>query len=478
MIKIGILGSGASAIAAAAELAEFPRNEIEITILDFGRTNSNLDSYRTSDFSYKESANSSHFQVPSIFSIKTNNKIVGSAGFGGWAEIWGATIVPYSSFEIENNFLNLNDFKEHENKVLRLLKGNGPNMHNDSSRYVTNYARNIANNKSKKYHFEISNLAISTLNSDIKNGCSQCGDCLKGCPENHVWKPSKSWPNILKQSNFRLISGVWIKKVKEGRDSVEVILIDENQTETKKVFDHIFCGLGAIQTAALLNRSRISKKVQIKDSQMVIVPFINPLLKKTGTNKNRIALSELFLYSKQNSSTKSSIFCQIYGSSPSLKEVIFAEKKFLGLVPTKFLNFMLARIGIAMCFLDQKTSGEINLTIDEDTNCITTSYSLKNKCKQLYYIFNTLTKNRMLPLIFLSKFAPVGGGYHFGASFPTSAKSRSENHSDFLGRPNGMNYISLIDSSTLTEISATPCTVNVMIKSQIIVKNVLKTFSI
>ena len=95
LIKIGILGSGASSVAAASLLTEYPKDKIEVSIIDFGQKTEapvKIDP----KYTHKNIANSL-FLVPSIFSVKTvNTSIMGSSSFGGWAEGWGATIVPFS----------------------------------------------------------------------------------------------------------------------------------------------------------------------------------------------------------------------------------------------------------------------------------------------------------------------------------------------------------------------------------------------
>ena len=475
LIKIGILGSGASSVAAASLLTEYPKDKIEVSIIDFGQKTEapvKIDP----KYTHKNIANSL-FLVPSIFSVKTvNTSIMGSSSFGGWAEGWGATIVPFSELFIERNSLNLQEFIDHKYKVLELLKGTGSTLETDRKRIVPNYIKILSDRNAHNCKSQFSSLAISTLNSDIELGCSQCGECLNGCPKNHIWKPSKSWPTILKEPNFNLISGVWIKSIHESGELIEVTVMDTNRIETKYEYNYIFCGLGAIQTGALLNRSGISKEVKIRDSQMVIVPFVDSRLKKTGSNTNRIALSELFLIDKQDSNN--SVFCQIYGSSPSLKSVIVQNKKFLTWFPRKIMELFLDRIGVAMCFLDQENSGIINVALEDGASIISTKGARKKLFKQTYLVFRTLQKNGVIPLIFFTRLAPIGGGFHFGSSFPVSKLAKTENYSDLQGRPNGMNLLSIIDSSTLKSISSLPSTFNVMVKSQIIVKNTMKTFSL
>jgi hypothetical protein len=84
-------------------------------------------------------------------------------------------------------------------------------------------------------------------------------------------------------------------------------------------------------------------------------------LKKTGLNENRITLSEVFGYSNYKNNPTDEVFMQLYGYSTEFKERLYSKYKFLKLLPSKIVDVIFSRLGMAMIFQDSKHGGKIGI---------------------------------------------------------------------------------------------------------------------
>ena len=474
MKRIAILGSGASAVVAASLILEHSEM-YDVTIIDFGQTGVELSNFPTVGSSIKSSVGAHLFEIPQIFSLNSPTGTVrGSAAYGGWAESWGGTIVPFSDEEIYLNGVSHEEYTLCAETVMSLLQGGKSATEKRDLRILPKLLSGKVGAKNRRItQVRISDLAIKAFDEDIAVGCNQCGECLSGCPKNHIFKPSSIWPKILSRRNARTVSQVWIERVTETASGIRVDLRSLANTSISEEFDYIFCGLGAIQTAALLVRSGVSDKVLIKDSQLVVVPFVDPLLRITGTKENRISLSDIFVFGKAPL-LKDHVYCQLYGSSKSLTETILARTKWLGSLPNLLVSFFLSRIGIAMQFLDSSESGQIEVTKDQNSVRVIGLRPSKSHLFLKLSAGSILYSLCLIPLSLFTRVYKVGDGYHFGSSFPFGTESIG-NSSDSYGRPNFMKKLSIIDSSVLNSITAKPNTFNSMVRASVTVERVLNS---
>lgn len=474
MKRIAILGSGASAVVAASYILE--RSDVfEVTIIDFGETSHQPTSFPAVGSSIKSSVSAHLFEIPKIFNMGSPTGTVrGTAAHGGWAESWGGTIVPFSDEDIFLNGMSQDEYRLGAQNIRTLLQGESSKSQKENVRRLSQLFRSKVGTKNRYVsEVRISDLAIKAFDNDIAVGCNQCGECLSGCPRNHIFKPSSIWPKILNGRSIRVLSHVWIERVLETSSGILIDLRDETNCLTTEEFDFIFCGLGAIQTAALLVRSGISEKVLIKDSQLVVVPFIDPLLRKTGTKENRISLSELFVFGRAPF-LKDTVYCQLYGSSKPLTNTILGQTAWLNSIPSRLVSFLLSRIGISMQFLDSSISGQIEVTMVRGAIQVVGLPAPKSRLYLKMFCGSILFTLRLIPLSVFARVYEVGDGYHFGSSYPFNSQNIG-NSSDTFGRPNSMKRFSIIDSSVLNSITAKPNTFNSMVRASVTVERVLSS---
>ncbi len=486
--RIAILGTGAASYAAALAFHNSAEFNYQIEVMDFGTNHGDggVDSSIPKSAFKKGHMNELVLSVDPLFHFYSNKDLlpIGSSSFGGWTQMWGATIKPLNEKELATWPISLDSLSEHQriikdeitfkgSKVENFLTNSNPRIFSNINRLVEEF---LSINQNTKIEFLNSTLAINKFSNLPTNGCVQCEKCLSGCEYEHIWTPSFGWAKILSDKRFNYTRDIWIESIREMSNSVQINGRLRNREPVEFTdFDYVFVGMGSIQTAALMLRSKYTKEVRIKENRILIIPFFMRGLRKTGSKQKRVSLADAFITNiSDDAKNTTKFFAQLYGYNEQIHTKIIESIKFLSYIPRNFTKLVLQRVGIAMFFLDEKNSNQIVLI---HNNNIEISEQMTNTL-DLHKVKKTLKKSLnsvgLFPLIFLAKLGKTGESYHFGASFPMSEGSRNGNYSDVEGRPNGLKKIAIIDSSIFTDLSPTPPTFNMMANAHRIATSFLK----
>jgi hypothetical protein len=481
-MKVAILGTGANAYAAYRALDE---SNHEVTVFDYGFSDL-AGTYKLPGAAGKDHEYAfNSFFLPEVFKTSSNleNKVAGSAAYGGWSNVWGATIFSLTQEEMLHWDLNTNVLLEHQEKICEKIQLFNLKPNNDLIAAKVGISRHV---HSQNRHLvspdclQISNLAIAKESLSPATGCIKCGDCLIGCKWGHIWSSRLGWEDLKSKENVTFELGVWVQEVTEAGDKV-VVKCQRNGAGEDFIFDKVFVALGSYQTAALMLRSNVCKLVRIKDSPMFIAPFFLPFLKKTTPSRPGITLSSAFAsttfsVSKSNS-LKHDFFAQVYGYSEELELKIVSQVGLARVLPSFLRRAILSRVGIAMCFFDQSFGGSIESKLTSDNEVeFTPVFNRQNRCLLSKLARKNLYKFKFIAIPFIGQISKVGLGYHSGASFPhsTSPNRSGENYSDYLGRPNGLKNTHLVDVSVFPRLGSSPPTFNSMANAHRIAQEATK----
>jgi ferredoxin len=484
-MRIAILGSGPNAFAAYKALEKL---NYSVTIIDFALAGMAEDSSLAGLAGKRHNFSSWSMFIPDVFHSRSNlqGNVMGSAAFGGWSNVWGATIFPLT--ELESSFWNIDSesLREQQRALANKLDLFDLTVDFQHASFDEGILGHINANKNKltsPNHFQISNLAISKFSDSPTTGCIRCGACLTGCPYGHIWNSRDGWGDIKETKNLKFEWGIWVKELNEVGGQVVLKGVRNGDTH-EYCFDKVFIALGAYQTAALMIRSKICEKVVIKDSPMVVIPFFLPFFRKTTPSRPGVTLASAFASSTfltgKSQPLVHDFFAQIYGHSDDIEDRILGQAPILRGLPKFLRNIFFSRIGIAMCFFDESFGGVIHVELNSNSEV---EFSPKNYHDNRIRLINIARKNlwkfKLRTLPFFGFLTQVGMGYHSGASFPhrVEALESSENYSDYVGRPNGYTNIHLVDMSVFPRIGSSPPTFNSMVNAHRIVEETLSCCS-
>lgn len=504
--QVAVLGSGPSSLACTLGLLKerLASNvlDFEITVLDYGRKPNTMDKTKL-HLGKGNSSNDPLSNPPKIFSTISllTDGIYGSADFGGWSNYWGATGLQYSNRDLKTLGINKEEL-ENAQRILsqhvNILNTNINEIHGFSNfggekSEITRKNVDLSNRKTRLRDFEKFNvppqvidslLFIRNFDNDINYGCTQCGECLKGCPKDHIWNTRSVWQELVRDNLINWHEGVWLKSVqKNHKNNGELIIdyVDINDVENQKSFDSVFLGLGAIQSTLFLHRSNILKgKSQLNENQMVTVPLLY-LKKIKNENLERISLSDKMFMCQtddQGRILSQGGFAQVYFYSNSLDEILLKKISILRYINLEIRKKIFRRLCIAMIFLPESENSKIDIELIREKGYIQSSKT-NPKIKKLYYISKFLRLFPVFPFYIFMKLTPPGGSFHFGKlefDLQKNENKKKVRFLDSLGRVEEFDNLHVIDSSSLRKLGPWPTTLTTMINSIVITSRVTKNW--
>lgn len=468
--RILVIGSGPVAWAACQELADKKR---EYTIIDTdlelnqGLT-INLEKYPVNrkllfgfDFMYDNFPQGKKLVIG-------NSNACSSFARGGFSNVWGATMLPYTKREHPIFNYDADELRIYIQKVIDQVGVSGESDSLDSiyGEYRYTFPSLLASERFEKlssgvdyinkstYYFGKGKLAVKNDRSTNYH-CRLCGECLRGCRYSLIWNSATSMTQV---SRLNLLKGFRVQKLEPIDNHYRVLAInkDGEVIEISGVSDIILCA-GPIESWEILRNSGLveDSRIQVRDSQIFFFPILFRKRKKEKLAFH--ALSEAFLR-VESSDTKPLNF-QLYEYTPDVVKRLKGMKiPGINLVPNRILEYFMSFFGFALGYLHSDESAEIFLESDSEHLRITTRKSVSNKSiKKAIRKFDAWAKKRGIksfPL--LKKIGLPMEGVHFGGTLPRSK------YCDKLGGLRNSPRIFPLGSSILEEVPAGPITLTIM----------------
>lgn len=385
----------------------------------------------------------------------------------GLSLVWGATMLPYSSKDIENWPLGISELAAHYEYIGKHVPICGRLDALETS-YLPVFSRSpllpsqrilslIERSNIDKARITVgaSRLAVES-GVDGKSGCHYCGLCLNGCADNFIW----SAPLI----DSHLVSyelGYRVIQMQMDCDTVSINTLDTKGSERHFAgFDKVFLATGPIESFRILSTSGlVERQATLKDSATFFIPFLADPRLGSASEYNH-ALAQAFLRVESLNRNASQI--QIYEYSDDL--IPRAKRAFpLGnFVPNHLLKQLLSKLLVGIGYLHSADSRGISMALTEDGNVelkpagfseIEQKHRIRRGIRE---VSKDLRKLGLFPILPLVEFTKPGEGVHSGGWLPMGDKA------DILGTPNQARNIHLVDSSIFPSIPAGAITFSVM----------------
>jgi ferredoxin len=473
--RIAIVGTGPSALAAFWGLNHL--SNLEITILDTGINDKNYKDFPVDadahdfktklgqDYIYRRFS-----ETPRI--LLKELRLPTSFAYGGLSNVWGATMLPFSSFDLTSWPVFMQDLDQFYSRVASNMPISQHKWKN--SGFYKSYAnregmylsKNITQILEKGLDFlgetELSPMPLAVQTSNFfDKGCTYCNQCLRGCPFDYIWRSTHAFDSILNLKNVQHISGARVLSVSKSSAKL-VIEYQDSRGEIRTIenFDHIFLGTGPIESFRITSTSGLTeKKASSKDSNTFLIPFVNLARQSEGYSAG-YSLSQAYL--RCNSNAGNLIHTQFYVYSEALLDKAISDTSFLKLFPRKVLRFFLRRMMFGIAYVSSSDSvgldfelgpeGEVHVSPSLNPKINLRSLSHKNQILN----FGVVRHLSLIPLTPLIRRLDPGAGAHFGCWAPAGSKT------DSLGRLNPDWNLHIIDSSVLPTIPPGPLTFSVM----------------
>jgi choline dehydrogenase-like flavoprotein len=523
-----IIGSGPGAAGAALALAEDPTQRI--TVIDVGgvleaelqSTRTHLASTDEQSWSVSDIQRVSHQPVAtrrgvlpekrsygSDFPFRDNGQLEGidpvgaanrssvSGAYGGFSNIWGAQIMPFSRGTFERWPITSAEMEPHYRIALNEMTLAGeeddlaelfpllarsralPPLSERTERVLGRYGERRALVRSHGISVGRARLAFRA------EECTRCGLCMTGCPHELIYSSSQTFDRLRSNDQIAYRPSLLATRLEEFEGAPSAIVRSTSTGRLERIgADRIFVACGGIGTTrlALGSMADFDRPVYLQES----VQFVLPAVSMKPTADPRLARN--FTLNQFN------LLYDFTGDGVDLCQVHFYDYNpaFLASLPGLLagpiaqpaLTALLRRISVGLGYVPgwgsprvrvvarRSSEGEGHLPgleIDRESDDRWPPM-LRGLLRSMVKVAPALDLWPVVPMVTV---AAAAKSYHFGGSFP-HRRVRSATTTDRFGRLAAWDNIHLVDASVFPEVPATTFTLTIMANAHRIASEVVR----
>lgn len=402
----------------------------------------------------------------SDLTFEVQGSIPVSSALGGLSTVWGSNI---QGFRWPDQFNEYNiGFSDSLNSTISLIPSTGskddlekiytwPEPFKDSTN-LSKRSKRINNRFKANEKWVLGEARNSTAGA--KTGCTKCGLCLTGCPEDVIFSTESLIKQMVASGEIFYIEAQ-VTSLKKLSDKWGIELYDLNSQSNNSVSSKfIYLAAGSIASAIILSRSElIPSNAQLEDTQVIYLPLLS--FRDPAEIRTNFSLAQLFLETTIGLFHSDSLHVSIYEHSESFRDratILFPK------IAPHIPNFVYRRLMAGIAFLPPQKSGKI--CIERKNSHITVSLidnpflrkTIKNCLKELK---KPLIQVGLLPIRAFTSLGNTGASYHVG-----NLTSNETKLIDHLGNLRNCTDLYIVDGSALPTIPAGPVTLGIMANSR------------
>ena len=432
-----------------------------------------------SDFPYRDRG-----QLTALTAAAGANATAVSAAFGGFSNVWGAQIMPFSRATIDRWPVDYERLLPHYTAILRHLPYAA--VDDDYSDIVPLLATAAALPRLSPAvaqilaRYYLHRDAIRRRNVTVGQArlaldaphCIECGLCLTGCPYGLIYSASRTLDDLIAAGSVSYRPGMLACQVGEDADGawVKARTADTGELTTFRA-DHVFVACGGIGSTRLaLNSARLSvNTANLLESVQVVLPFLSarpqadPRTLSTFTlnqcnmlvsyGRPGLDLAQFHLY-PYNSAFDDALPAVVRRCPPMHRAILRRTIAALGYLPS--WDSPGIRLDVGRRHPDRLPAVSLSSTPNPSTAGV-----LRRVFARVLKVAPALDLWPVLPAVRISGAAK---SYHFGGSFPhVDGRPRAGAlETDTLGRLAEWRRIHMVDGAVLPSVAATTFTLSVM----------------
>jgi len=425
------------------------------------------------------------------------NPAISSGAYGGFSNIWGAQVMPFTSATFRRWPVAAAEMNEHYRSVLDdvpfaaqdddladlfpLLApaDDLPPLSRRSETVLARYARH--RQKLNRAGVLVGRARLAMRASE----CVRCGLCLTGCPYSLIYSASQTLSRLRGSGRVTYHDGLLAVRVEETEDGAAVVARELGSGRLRRFeADRVLLACGAIGTTrlALGSLQLFGVPVSVAESAQMILPFLSrrPVADPRGSSDFTLNQFNMVVNLDAQGYDVSQLHFYTYSSAfeNALPSVL---RSGLARGPRREL---LRRLSVALGYLPSWASPDFmlrahpaaddalpELTISAGPAAFVRNRMLRGVLRRLTSAAPYLDLWPLLPLL---EMAGRGKSYHWGATFPHSEHAAGRLSSDVLGRVAPWTRIHLIDASVFPSVPATTFTLTIMANAHRIMDTTLK----
>lgn len=440
-------------------------------------------------------------QLDGITAAANATKSLISAAYGGFSNIWGSQLMPFTAATFESWPVSAAEIRPHYEAILSQIPFAGeeddladsfplmghptplPPISPRSRRVLDAYGRHRSVLNSRGIVMGKARLAFNATS------CVRCGMCMTGCPYGLIYSAAQTFDALRHSKRITHHSGLLVLKVAENTDRV-VVLAKEIATGRTQRFeaDRAYVACGAIGTTRIVANSLglFNIDLPMLESQQFVLPMLSVGATGDPRQEPDFTLNQFNMIVGLNGSSTDISQLHFYAFNPAFINAL--PKAFRCRLTSQAQVQLLRRLTVALGYLPSWKSPQLRIhvrpsaddeslpdfSISRDTAPPGRNRMLRTVLTKLGRSSRFLDLYPMLPSV---RLAAGGKSYHWGGSFPHTNDRSMVFGSDQLGRVGPWRRIHLVDASVFPNVPAMTFTLTIMANAHRIASETLGLLS-
>jgi ferredoxin len=504
-----IIGSGAAAAGAALALSH--RENLEIAVIDIGlqlendreqlieaMASSSPEEWhgKTIELTSKQPVVSRNSGIPekrvfgSDYPFRNVGQLDGlttvngstasliSSAYGGFSNVWGSQIMPFTSAAFESWPANAATMQRHYEAILRHIPFAGeeddlaarfplmrspaplPPMSPRSLGVLAAYEKHRAQLNRRGITIGKARLALDA------EKCIRCGMCMTGCPYGLIYSAAQTF-DILRRTNRVAFNGGFLAvRITEQANRVTVVT-KEIATGQIRLFeaDRVFVACGAIGTTRLVANSLglFNVDLPMLESRQFVLPLLSMRATEDPRNKRDFTLNQFNVIVAPDGDPVDLSTLHFYTFNPAF---INGLPQLLRTRSAEWFQAqLLRRLTVAFGYLPSWNSPRLRIHIG--SRCeqlelpdfhISSEAPPPGQRQMLRVVLLRLIQSARIldlyPVIPMLRLSAAGKSYHWGGSFPHMTDRPTIFSSDRLGCVGSWKRVHLVDAAVFPAVPA------------------------
>jgi len=417
-------------------------------------------------------------QLGGLTSVNGANTSLISPAYGGFSNVWGSQIMPFTAAAFESWPVDSAAMRCHYEAILRQIPFAGeeddlaarfplmrppaplPPMSPRSLKVLKAYEKHRSRINDRGIAIGKARLAL-----DAKK-CIRCGMCMTGCPYGLIYSTSQTFDVLRRTDRVTFYDGFLALAVEEDAHRAAVIA-REIATGRMQRFeaDRVYVACGAIGTTRLVANSLglFDVDLPMLESRQFVLPLLSLRATEDPRNNHDFTLNQFNVIVAPDGGSTDVSTLHFYTYNPAfingLPSVLQARS-------AEWLQVqLLRRLTVALGYLPSWNSSRLCVHIGSRRNHpelpdfqISSEAPPPGQSRMLRAVLLRLAQSaRMLdlyPLVPMMRLSAAGKSYHWGGSFPHAAGRPDTYGSDRLGRVGSWERIHLVDASVFPTVPA------------------------
>jgi choline dehydrogenase-like flavoprotein len=422
-------------------------------------------------------------QLSGLRAVGQANRSVVSGAYGGFSNVWGAQIMPFSAATFDRWPVSRAEMEPHYRIALDEMTLAAdeddldalfpliatprplPPLADRTLRVLERYESHRAFVQSHGITIGRARLALRS------EDCTRCGLCMTGCPYGLIYSASHTFDRLRAAGRITYRKNVLAVALTEHDSVPEVHVRDLSTGLTERISaDRIYVACGGIGTTRLVLGSlkHFDRPLQLEESVQFVIPAISKSPTPDPRQSREFTLNQFNLV--YDASGDGLDLCQIhfYPHNPTVESAL--PQLFQHPRAAPLTTALLRRVSVGLGYIPSWASPKVQVTAHRgaegslpDLVVDREPFSgwppmLRSMSAALMRVGAALDFWPVLPQVIVSAAAK---SYHFGSSFPHS-DSRGNMTTDRLGRLDRWDNIHLVDASVFPNVPATTFTLTIM----------------